>query len=165
MKNEKLIEQVYLLENHIFKIFPSDHQCFNLVKMIIDLKPTEEFPFDPAEEVLRTELFLTRREISALFLKLDEGINSFFIKNEGFDVAKLPTLEIPVIGSSLIFKVNAKQSFVVKIDRDINLDVNCFIKPYLHFEVLGDNYYKVISKVIEMEFNGIIQVYILKQAG
>ncbi|RPA66879.1 hypothetical protein EF405_19035 [Cyclobacteriaceae bacterium YHN15] len=163
MNHEHLIEKACQIGEHLFGIFSPEHECYEMIKMILDAKPTKDYPFHPTEVYLANELELLENELNELFEKLETGIKSAFYFGEEVEANELPVLNIPVLGSVFIFKLDKHRSISLRTSHEVTLEVGRYTKPYLYFEEMGTDYFRVTAKLIEIDFDGVLYIYILNK--
>ena len=137
MNHEKLIETVCSIGDVLLEHLPSNDKCHELVRTILDAQPTKDYPFHPSSDFLANELELMDNELGYLLQNLDKKVTEIFYKKGNIEFNKLPLLNIPVIASAFVFKIEETQSVAIKTRQQVSLGVGEEIFPYYFRDVLG----------------------------
>ena len=163
MNHEELIEKACQMGDLLFEILSPEHECYEMIKMILDAKPTKDFPFHPSEVYLANELELMENELDDLMQKMQDRIKSSFYSEGKVNVWGLPNLDIPTVGSVFIFNLNEKVTLSFKTKHSVILEAGTYVQPYFFREVMEDHFFKVEGKSMEMDFDGMFYVYVLSK--
>lgn len=159
-----MIELTCNLGTAILEIFGPDHEFHELAKMILEYGPDEDYPFNVSEEFICNELPLSQNELDKSFRKYEAYLMSSFLREEPFTLSEMITLDIPFKGSAFFFELEDGKRFGIKTKREIVIDLGKAITPTFFGNLLGENFFKVKAKTVEMDFDRYYHVYILEAA-
>lgn len=165
MKHENLIETVCSIGDALLETIPSNDPAYKLINAIHEARPTKDHPFNPSVEYLASELELLENDLTGLFEKADKRIKSLFVKEGKVQIDSSPFIDVPVIGSAFVFQIEDSKHIVIKTKQQFSFEVGEEVFPYYFRELLGDKFYQIDYKMIEMDFDGIVTVYFLKKVS